>query len=116
MNDEEGGIWIGTESSGLAHLKYNGTWNFYHTMNSNLPTNAIQALQKAEKGKGIWIGGATPYCIGCAEKGGVYYLSENGELTVYTQFDSGLPSNEVYSLQNEAMIIVWSKKAVGEFR
>ncbi|OAD23800.1 Peptidase C13, legumain, partial [Candidatus Thiomargarita nelsonii] len=55
LSDDQGGVWVGTESDGLAHLKADGNWEWFDTDKSGLPYNYIWTLVSDDQG-GVWVG------------------------------------------------------------
>lgn len=81
--DNLGNIWIGTES-GLAKY-YNGAWEIFTTLNSNIPNNYITSI--AIYSNEVWIG----------TKSGLVKYSNN-TFDVFNTNNSGLPDNWITAL------------------
>jgi ligand-binding sensor domain-containing protein len=94
LSDNQGGVWVGTESSGLAHLRDDGSWQIFDTDNSNLPSNRIRVLLSDNQG-GVWVG---------TEYSGLAHLKADGSWQI---FDPNLPSNRIRTLLSDEQGGVW---------
>ena len=106
LSDDQGGVWIGTGFSGLVHFKADGSWQFFNTDNSNLPSNYVSALLSDEQG-GIWIGTDPDYYFSYSTDGGLVHLKADGSWQVFNTDNSNLPSNEVSVLLSDEQGGVW---------
>jgi len=105
IDDQNGGIWVGTGNDplffgtygGLAHLDAAGNWRAYDQDNSGLPSNWVTSLLDDKNG-GIWIG---------TGNGGLAHLDAAGNWRAYDQNNSGLPDNYVQSLLDDKNGGIW---------
>ncbi|MBF0211674.1 MAG: hypothetical protein HQK68_12410, partial [Desulfamplus sp.] len=108
------GLWVGTISRGLAHLKSDGSWQIFdkedsYNLGSKLPDNEVTALLYNSSSNGIWIGTA---------KGGVAHLKSDGSWQIFDKEDSGknsskLPDNSVTALLSDKTGGVWIATLTG---
>lgn len=85
--DSDGTLWAGTLGDGLGRWD-GGTWQFYHTGNSDLPHNTVTALAEAEPGV-LWVGMALP-----AQAGGLLARFDGEQWKTYTRSNSGSSAAE----------------------
>jgi hypothetical protein len=81
--DNAGRKWIGFTNNGAA--RYNGTWTYYTTSNSSLPSNNVQAI--AFSGSDTWFG---------TKAGAAFFDGSNW--TIYNTGNSGIASDSVTSI------------------
>ncbi|MBF0230533.1 MAG: hypothetical protein HQK63_13270 [Desulfamplus sp.] len=113
-NSKIDGLWVGTISRGLAHLKSDGSWQIFdkedsYNLGSKLPDNEVTALLYDSSSNGIWIGTA---------KGGVAHLKSDGSWQIFDKDDSGknsskLPDNSVTALLRDKTGGVWIATLTG---
>lgn len=100
--DQNGGLWIGTEESGISYLA-RGSHQFktYHTGNSNLSNNKIKDFCQTPEGD-LWI---------ATNGGGLNKMHhQKRSFTAFNQNPSnlrGLVSNSVYSVLEDREGILW---------
>jgi len=87
-------LWVGTLGGGLARYE-DGRWSSFDTSNSGLPSNQVRCLI-ADRPPQSGGGRATSLWIGTTGGGLARY--EEGRWTIFTEANSGLPSNVVRSL------------------
>jgi len=113
--DNKGGVWLAMSSSGLseggvAHLDKNNQWCFFNTNNSGLPSNDVYALaiidnndEDKKEWNGVWIGThRSPI-----HEGGLAYLNNNGEWSIFNTSNSDLPSNSINAVEYDGYNGVW---------
>ncbi|MDM8557675.1 two-component regulator propeller domain-containing protein [Candidatus Parabeggiatoa sp. HSG14] len=122
-SDDNGGLWIGTNrqwykkennyipiGGGLVYHSVTGEWTVYTTDNSGLTSNNIEALESDGSG-GLWIGTTRHRKWNEEEynyiEGGLAYRGINGEWTVYTTDNSGLPNNKINALESDGSGELW---------
>ena len=103
LSDEIGGLWIGTVG-GLAHYTVGEQWQVFNTKNSELPSNLIQALLSDNR-YGLWIG------VNCwneeCVRGGLVHYTDDRQWEVFNTENSGLPSNDVWTLLSDDQEGLW---------
>jgi ligand-binding sensor domain-containing protein len=97
LSDNQGGVWVGIDFEGLAHLKKEGSWQVFNTDNSDLPDDRIEALLSDEQG-GVWIG---------TRNGGLVHLKADGSWQVFNTDNSKLPDDQVNVLLLDDQRGVW---------
>ncbi|MCP4699002.1 MAG: hypothetical protein GY862_19440 [Gammaproteobacteria bacterium] len=98
VSDGAGGVWLApvpeTEYTdgpgGLSHLSAAGEWRIF-TRADGLPGDHFNALESDGQG-GVWAG---------RSGFGLARVTAAGEVSVYTQSDSGLPSNFIHALLSD---------------
>ena len=124
ISDGADGLWMDDASdwepvsqtylgSGLAHRDAAGNWTQYNTLNSGLPDNNIQALLLDGTG-GLWVGtlnGGLAHrdVVGtwAVYRADIWGYNEQGEWTLITPKNSGLPHNSVSQLVSDGVGGLW---------
>jgi ligand-binding sensor domain-containing protein len=99
VSDGNGGLWIGTQGGGLAHLirtEKDDKWKNFTADNSELPNNFVISLV-SDNNDGIWVGTWE----------GLAHLKSNNKWTVFNKFDSKLPDNRVFHLSTNDSGGLW---------
>jgi len=92
--DGNGNVWFGTPS-GLSRRSASGTWSTYNS--GPVAGRQIQAIAIDQAGQ-AWFG---------TRGGGVAQRTLQGEWTVYTSENSGLPGNDVRAITSDPAGNVW---------
>lgn len=101
MEDYNGAIWFATHSYGLRRLNADGTWSHFlrvETGGDSLPVGNVNCLYQDARFR-IWAGTESQGLL-------LYNAKKNCFEQVFTQ-SNGLPSNMVYSIQDDAEGNLW---------
>lgn len=102
----DGALWVATWGSGVSMRQPNGQWRTFTRENSDLSSNLARAITIDDDGA-VWIG-VQQYADDGVWTGGGVHRYENGIWTDYYNDDnSGLPANEVSSIEIGADGGVW---------
>jgi ligand-binding sensor domain-containing protein len=102
---DDGTLWIATRGSGVSMRDKNGQWHLFNQENSDLASNMVRSLAIDADGN-VWIG-TQQYVENGAWTGGGLNVYRNGEWSTYNRDNSGLPANEVQSINIDADDLVW---------
>ncbi len=86
-------VWVGTYNG--INL-WNGSWQYYDSLNSPLPGNTVRAFAEDRSGN-IWIG----------TNAGAARLDQSADWTIYDTGNSGLASNQISAITVDSSGYIW---------
>jgi len=102
---DDGALWIATQGSGVSMRDASGEWRHFTEENSDLASNLVRSLAIDADGD-VWIG-TQQYWKDGAWAGGGLNRYQDGEWTTFGKDNSGLPTNEVITIEIDADGLVW---------
>ncbi|SLM30810.1 exported hypothetical protein [Desulfamplus magnetovallimortis] len=98
LSDSQGGIWVGSNNeNGLFHLKSEGTWEIFNSVNSGIPDDNIYTLLSDGNG-GIWMG---------TLRSGLVHMTEKGDLKFFNEENSPLTDNWITAITADSRGGIW---------
>lgn len=105
LSNDAGEDWFNGDTGGvLSHLKFDGTWEVFNTLNSDLPDNVTSLLLDGQGG--IWVGTGMPGPPVFAGKG-LAHLKSDLTWDIFNTENSSLQDNLVSAIGSDGQGGLW---------